>query len=205
MDLTSDGGPAAVPKGEILSEAPFAVHIRGLFAARECDYLVRTAAPMLRPSVVVDERTGQQRPHPIRTSDGATFPWLIANPPVTALNRRIAAASATDFDQGEPLQVLSYRPGQQYRSHFDAIAGLDNQRIMTVIVYLTDDYKGGETAFARTGLRFRGHKGDALLFRNTLPDGRPDPMSEHAGLPVTAGAKVIASRWIRARPFVPPQ
>ena len=108
------------------------------------------------------------------------------------------------MEQGEPLQVLRYRPGQQYRNHYDAIAGLDNQRALTMLVYLNDAYQGGETRFVRTGLAVRGRKGDALLFRNILPDGRPDPMSEHAGLPVVSGTKLIASRWIRERPFAPP-
>lgn len=39
--------------------------------------------------------------------------------------------------------------------------------------------------------------GDALLFVNTLADGLPDPGSRHAGLPVTHGAKWLATRWIR--------
>lgn len=203
MALDADGAPALPPTGVVVHETPRVLRFDSFFFARECDYLAATAAPRMQPSVVVDERTGKQIPNPIRTSDGAAFPWLLADPAVTALNRRIAAASGTAFDQGEPLQVLRYRPGQQYKPHLDAIAGLDNQRILTMIVYLTDDYQGGETRFLRSGFTFRGRKGDALLFHNTLPDGRPDPMSEHAGLPVTAGTKLIASRWIRARTLVP--
>jgi len=203
MDLTSAGDPTSAPVGEPVHDAPQALCFRDLLSPGECDHLIRASAPLMRPSVIVDERTGQQRPHPIRSSDGATFAWILADPAVTALNRRIAAASGTDFTQGEPLQVLRYRPGQEYRSHLDAIAGMDNQRILTMIVYLTDDYRGGEIHFPRTGFTFRGRKGDGLLFRNTLHDGRPDPDSEHAGLPVESGTKLIASRWIRARPFVP--
>ena len=30
--------------------------------------------------------------------------------------------------------------------------------------------------------------------------GEPDPRSRHCGRPVTAGTKLIASRWIRQRP-----
>lgn len=203
MDLDDTGDPEESPAGEVVLESPRTLCFRGFFTEGECDYLAAVAAPRMKPSVVVDERTGKQVPNPIRTSDGADFPWLLADPAVTALGRRIAAASGTGFDQGEPLQVLRYRPGQQYKPHLDAIAGLDNQRILTMIVYLTDDYQGGETRFLRSGFTFRGGKGDALLFHNTLPDGQPDPASEHAGLPVTSGVKLIASRWIRARTLVP--
>ena len=203
MALTNEGGPRALPTGETLCDSPYVVRFPGLFTAEECEYLIRVATPLMSPSVVVDERSGRLMPHPIRTSETAYFPWLTADPAITALNRRIAAASGTDLDQGEPLQVLRYSPGQEYRNHFDAISGAENQRVMTVIVYLTDDYEGGETRFVRTGLSHRGRRGDALLFRNTLADGRADPAAEHAGLPVVAGAKLIASRWIRERAFVP--
>jgi prolyl 4-hydroxylase len=203
MNLDAAGDPGTTPIGAVVHETPQTLRFEGFFTSRECDYLAAVAAPRMKPSVVVDERTGRQVPNPIRTSDGADFPWLLADPAVTALNRRIAAASGTGFDQGEPLQILRYRPGQQYRPHLDAIAGLDNQRILTMIVYLTDAYQGGETRFTRSDFTFRGRKGDALLFRNTLDDGRPDPASEHAGLPVTSGTKLIASRWIRARTLVP--
>ena len=203
MTLGGCGAPAAVPEGNLLSESPYAMSVPKLFTVEECDYLIEAAKPMMSPSVVVDEQTGRLVPHPIRTSDTALFPWLTADPAVTALNRRIAALSGTGLDQGEPLQVLRYRAGQQYRNHFDAITGAANQRIMTVIVYLTDDFEGGETRFVRSGLAYRGQRGDALLFRNALDDGRADPASEHAGLPVTKGEKLIASRWIRDRAFLP--
>jgi prolyl 4-hydroxylase len=123
---------------------------------------------------------------------------------VHAINQRIAAASGTQAAQGEPLQVLRYRPGGEYKPHFDAIPGFANQRILTMIVWLNEDYEGGETMFMKTGAKLRGRTGDALLFRNALPDGSRDPDAAHAGLPVTRGEKLIASRWIRARPFEMP-
>lgn len=97
-----------------------------------------------------------------------------------------------------------YRPGEQYRMHFDAIPGFSNQRILTMIVWLNDDFEGGETQFPKAGLSLRHSAGDAILFRNVDADGRRDPDAAHAGLPVTRGEKVIASRWIRERPFEPP-
>lgn len=202
MELAPDGSPPSIPEGETISESPRVLRFPRLFTEAECDYLIALATPMMQPSVVVDEATGRLIPHPIRTSDGAAFPWVAADPAVTALNRRIAAASATGLDQGEPLQVLRYRPGQQYRNHFDAIQGVENQRILTMLVYLNEEFEGGETCFVRTDVKFRGEKGDGLLFHNVRPDGQPDPLSEHAGAPVTSGVKYLASRWIRQQPFM---
>ena len=190
--------------GEVVSSSPHLTFFRGLFSAEECRYLTEAAAPMLAPSVVVDPATGAQRPDPVRISDSMGFTLPLENPAVHALNQRIAAASGTAAAQGEPLQVLRYRPGGEYKPHFDAIPGFANQRIFTMIVWLNEDYEGGETLFMKTGLKVKGRTGDALLFRNALADGSRDPDAAHAGLPVTRGEKWIASRWIRARPFEMP-
>ena len=195
MDLS------ATLTGEVVSDAPHLTFFPGLFSTEECRYLIDAAAPMLAPSVVVDPKSGAQRPDPVRVCDSAGFTLPLENPAVHALNQRIAAASGTAWAQGEPLQVLRYRPGGEYKPHFDALPGLANQRILTMIIWLNDGYEGGETWFAKTGVKIKGRVGDALLFRNALADGSRDPNAGHAGLPVTSGEKWIASRWIRARPF----
>ena len=200
-------GEAGEPKGpfpsEQLSSSPEVQLFSGLFSAEECDFLIERSAPSLRPSLVVDPQTGQQVPNPVRTSDAIGFPLVSESPAIHALCRRLAEASNTHVKQGEPLQVLRYRPGQQYRPHFDAISDSENQRVLTFLVYLNDDYKGGETEFLSTGLKVKGKKGDGLLFRNADSSGVPDPSAQHAGLPVSAGEKFLASRWIRERRFTP--
>lgn len=201
MRLTETGDPATPPQGEVISTAPHITRFAALFTPAECRYLVHAAAPMLAPSIVVDPTTGRQRPDPVRTSDGTGFTWPLENPAVHALNRRLAAASGTDAAQGEPLQILRYRPGTEYRTHFDAIPGFANQRVATMLVWLNDGYEGGETHFPAAGLSLRYRAGDAILFRNVTEEGAKDPASAHAGLPVRSGEKIIASRWIRARRF----
>lgn len=202
MSLAANGDPVTKPTARQLSSAPAVWAFDGLFSSAECAYLAGAAQPLLEPSVIVDPSSGQLRPHPIRTSDGAAFPWVLEDLVISALNRRIAAASSTDVRCGEPLQVLRYRPGQEYRPHLDALPTSDNQRVLTMLVYLNEGYHGGETLFTRTGLKFAGRTGDGLLFRNGEPGGVPDENAEHAGLPVVEGEKLLASRWIRERPMV---
>lgn len=191
----------SVPPPEPLSHSPHIVRFRRLFSEPECIYLGQLAEPMYEPALTVDERTGRQMLNPVRTSDTAAFPWLAENPFVHALTRRIAAVSGTEHMQGEPLQVLRYAPGQQYRPHIDAIPGMDNQRILTVLVYLNDDFQGGETQFLRAGVTIGARRGDAVMFSNVDASGKPDPETVHAGLAVSKGTKLLASRWIRERPI----
>ena len=204
MALTAEGDPRSLPEGEALSESPAVTRFAGLFSPAECAWLAEAAAPMLAPAVVVDPGSGRQRPDPVRVCDSVGFPWPLENPAIHALNRRLAAASRSAPEQGEPLQVLRYRPGGEYKPHFDAIPGFANQRAMTILVWLNEEYEGGETHFPTPGLKLKGRTGDAILFRNIGADGRRDPAAGHSGLPVTSGEKRIASRWIRQRPFEMP-
>lgn len=203
MAIDDVGDPATLPAPERISDAPEVSLFPQLLSVDECRYLIGRAEPNFRPSVIVDPASGQLRPHPVRTSDNAFFPWVDETPAIHAINRRIAEACRTDVHAGEPLQVLRYRPGQEYRPHHDALPHTDNQRILTMLVYLNDEYEGGETLFLSTGLKVKGEVGDALLFRNADADGRPDPLAQHAGLPVTAGEKLLASRWIHEKHFGP--
>ena len=199
MDLDEDGNPLSLPSPERLSDRPDVQVFRRLFTADECAFLIDTARPHFQPALVTDRATGFQGRVPDRTADTAGFSLMTENPAVHALNRRLAAASGTTANHGEPLQVLRYDPGQEYRPHFDLLPPGGNQRAQTFLVYLNDGFEGGETSFLKAGITFKGELGDGILFRNVLPGGDPDPDSLHAGLPVTRGTKMLASRWIRAR------
>ena len=55
-------------------------------------------------------------------------------------------------ENGEAMQVLHYELGQKYEPHFDYFRDKVNQqlgghRVATVLMYLSDVEKGGETIF----------------------------------------------------------
>lgn len=203
MSLTPEGKPASLVPLESLSVSPKVAVARALFTPDECAHIMALSAPKLVPSVVVDPTTRREIPHPIRTSEGTVLGPIQQDLVIHALDRRLAAVTGSRVEQGEPLTVLRYAPGQQYRLHHDCLPGEANQRVVTAIIYLNDDYDGGATEFPAIGTQFRGKTGDAILFANTLADGQVDERSRHAGLPVTRGEKWICTRWIRARDFDP--
>lgn len=194
MQTDGNGDPRSIPPMKQLSEEPGVWMFERAFSAAECELLRLLAEPTYERSLVKME--GKDVPDPIRTSDGSTIHWLIEDPATHAINRRLAAMTRTAVEDGEPMQILRYRPGQQYHPHFDWL-GEANRRILTALIYLNESYEGGETRFVKTGLTVKGRTGDVLLFRNIGKDGGLDPLSEHAGLPVTKGTKYLASRWIR--------
>jgi prolyl 4-hydroxylase len=205
MDLTAGGNAAKAPASERLSSRPEVSLLRNFLTDAECRYLIDAATLTFQPATVGHLAGGvaQHVVRQIRTCDVAAFPWLAENPVIHAINRRIAAASGTAAEWGEPLQIFRYRAGQEFKPHRDCTGDIENQRVFTMLVYLNDDYSGGETEFLETGLKVRGATGDAVLFRNASQDGTPDLSTLHAGLPVTAGEKLLASRWIRQKRFGP--
>jgi prolyl 4-hydroxylase len=204
LPLTEQGDPATLPRGDRVSESPDILLFKDAFSKAECDYLIRISEPDFQRARVLEQHSGTEKIDPIRTADEAHIHWLNENPLIHAFNRRLAVLSGTQADRGEPLQILRYRPGQHYLNHLDYINGAANQRVKTALIYLNEAYLDGETNFPRLGKKVRGWTGTVLVFRNALPDGRADQMSEHAGLPVGEGTKYLASRWIRERTFVSP-
>lgn len=201
MALDAQGDPRRLPQPEVLSSAPSIRHWRGVLTPDECAHIAMSVQDILEPSVVADPRTGRAMAHPIRRSSAAVIGPTRESLPIQAIQRRIAALTGTDVRQGEPFSVLHYAPGQEYRPHMDTLPNEANQRVMTVLLYLNAGYAGGETQFPEIGLTVPGGLGDMVAFTNVLPDGSPDPAMRHAGLPVQRGAKWMATRWIRARPF----
>jgi prolyl 4-hydroxylase len=201
MDLDELGRPSSLPAPKALCDRPEVRLFEAFFTADECAYVVAAAQPEFRPSTVVPKLGGREYLDAARNSEGSTLHWLIADPAIHALNMRIAAATGTAVETGEPLHILRYSVGQEFRPHHDWSHGIGNQRIKTALVALNDDYEGGATEFPQAGLQVKGRTGDCIVFRNASDDGTPDPSSLHAGLPVTAGVKLIASRWIRQRPY----
>lgn len=201
MALTDDGAPTDSVRAQTIGKNPDVRHIARLFTQEECLHIAQCAADMLQPATVADPQTGRNVANPVRTSDGAVIGPTRETLVVQALNRRLAAVTGTDWRQGEALSVLRYRPGQQFRPHIDALPGTNNQRIRTVLVYLNEGFAGGATYFVHNALRVTPRVGDAIIFDNVRADGSIDPMTQHAGEPVTNGVKWLATRWIRARPF----
>lgn len=121
----------------------------------------------------------------------------------------MARLAAIPYDRGEILTILRYRRTEQYRPHYDFLDPDDpdlvahGQRVRTALLYLNDGYEGGETYFLMPRLAFPGKTGDVLVFDNIDQTGAPDLSARHAGMPVTAGEKWLATLWFRDRKFAP--
>ncbi len=181
----------------------------GVFSALDCRHFAGLGQAMLRPSLTGHPDSAHRVNNELRTSWSADIPAFSEDPWAIHLQRRLCRVLGQPFENAEPLSLLRYQPGQEYRPHRDYLAPSFlatpegqrlGQRTHTVFVYLTDVAQGGETDFPGLSVRIRPQQGRAVMFRNVDGDGRPDPRSLHAGMPVIEGEKWLGTLWLREHP-----
>jgi len=191
-------------------ERPQVVVYDGLLDEAECTALIALADSRLARSTVVDDDNGGLKEHVDRTSAGGFF-QRGENELVARVEARIEALLGWPASHGEGLQVLRYGVGGEYKPHFDffdadkpggvAHMAEGGQRVATLVMYLSDVEAGGATSFPKLGLHVRPCRGSAVYFENTDARGAVIPNSLHAGAPVVAGVKYIATKWLRERVY----
>ncbi|MDB5978038.1 MAG: hypothetical protein JWR07_4798 [Nevskia sp.] len=190
------------PPRRSLCEAPRIRFAEGFTTPAVCDWLVDRARGKLKPALMFDGN----RPafSASRNNSDFCFDIIEADVVLTLLRERVSALVKLPVFAMEPPQIFHYARGQEIKPHYDHVraeGGYEAERIATLLLYLNDDYLGGELEFPKVGVRTRGRKGDALYFANVDAAGAPDRQSLHAALPVTEGEKWIFSQWIQDRTF----
>lgn len=209
-----DGGAMSLDAGDrkvsvlVSMSDPRIVMFADFLSKNECDRLVETARPRMQRSLTTDMKTGHNKLDAVRTSRGMFF-QRDENPLVRSIEARIAQLLSWPVENGEHLQVLHYRPGDRYEPHYDyfdpagegsaAILARGGQRIATLLIYLREPERGGETIFPDLGLRFAARRGCALFFSYDRP--HPSTKTLHGGAPVIAGEKWVATKWLREGVF----
>lgn len=195
---------APASPGQTLCANPIVHAIPDFASDAECRWLIHDAAPHRQRASVYNNPTGVD---PGRTNEFTLFNFANADVVVEAIRYRIASQIGAPLACLEMSQALHYSVGQEFVLHCDFLdpqamhdeIERNGQRVATVLIYLNEDFEGGETSFPVLGLSHRGKTGDALVFGSVDAAGRPDPRSQHAGCPPTRGEKWVFSQWVRNR------
>lgn len=209
--LEQRGAPAIAKPGAVRVVVPDVVfEADAVLPPLIRDYLMNVAGPRLKPSSVVDPDTGNLIRNPIRSSYSMYFSPNMYDVVVAYASQAVARLAGVPMANAEPLTILRYGPGQQYKAHMDYLVGpatgeqmqkTGGQRLVTAFVYLNDVEQGGETDFPELGARISPASGRAVKFFNLTPHGEPNPHTLHAGCPVIRGEKWLATYWFRERAF----
>lgn len=195
------------PQRRVVLEKPRVRVFENFATPTECDWLIEKCRDRLRPARVYQNSATELSQHEGRSNSEASFEFEVSDLVLSLIRDRTARASGIPVHHFEVGMLLHYKPRETFGRHTDFLqAGMHEeieargQRVATFLVYLSDDYDGGETEFSEAGFKFKARQGDALMFLNVDQNGVPDPMSVHAGLPTTRGEKWVLSQWLRGKP-----
>lgn len=199
------------PSGENLVPDGRVVRFERLAPDAVCAWLIERSRSRLERARVYDSVNSRETTNETRSNSSASFDLASVDVVQFLLQARMAAACHVPWTHMEAPTILHYAQGEEIRNHFDFVdpnapnyAQLlreQGQRTITFLVYLNEDYQAGETDFPELGLSHRGHRGSALYFRNSHPDGKPDFRMVHAGRPPMCGEKWIVSQFVRSVPL----
>ena len=186
---------------------PRVVLFGGLLSDAECDELIEASRSSMTASNVIDVARGGEQRDSRRTSTGAAL-VRGGSPLITRIEQRIAALLNWPLENGEALQILRYQVGQEYQPHWDYVdpaqpgsapfLARGGQRVASLVMYLNTPEDGGATNFPEIGLEVAAVKGNAVFFSYDRP--HPSTKTLHGGMPVRAGEKWVATKWLREGP-----
>jgi hypothetical protein len=160
--------------------------IAEFFTEQECDEWIALSESIGFEPASINTEMGPQRYSAIRNNDRVIFDneeraielWQRIASDVPAV---LPGWKAVGLN--ERLRFYRYDVGQRFKWHADGCVrrSIDEQSMLTFMVYLNDDFTGGDTRF-REGVRVEPQKGMALLFCH---------WQKHMGDEVRSGRKYV--------------
>jgi hypothetical protein len=117
---------------------------------------------------------------------------------VDDLYHKLCKAFGCGRNQLEPISCIKYEKNQQFKYHHDFIQGGD--RIFTAVIYLNNDFEGGELRFPEIDLTYKSKTGSCIIFQNIDESQQLIPESMHGSLPITAGVKYAIPVFMHINP-----
>lgn len=195
------------PAATVLRVQPLLAYVDAVLPPAACRWLCAFAKPQLRPALVYEPKSGQRVIDHTRSNSAAHLEIDLLNTRLIEWRLLASADPQAQLARSEPVSVLHYAVGQEYQAHRDYLNPTSQpdqfppngpgQRTRTVFAYLNDVAGGGQTHFPTLGHSISPRQGRVVMFDNLDADGRPDPTTLHASLPVTEGEKWLATLWLR--------
>ena len=203
-------------KLEKLYDEPQIILVDNFLTPEECEYIIKIGDPHVKQSEVCGKNGS--RPDKSRTSWTAHIGKKFINkdkkdPILMGVLEKAARFGKKEVKNIEPIQLVRYKPGQYFKSHYDYLdtrlpmyqrnVEKNGQREMTFFVYLNDvpEGAGGSTQFTKLNKVFKAKKGQAIFWHNSK-DGKVDPQTLHSGTELKEGIKYGLNIWIRDKEYI---
>lgn len=161
--------------------------ISDVFTPEECQHYIDFTEKIGYAPAPVTTPWGPEMMPDVRTNERVMFDdnnlaaslWQKLQPLIPAQLRTLQAVGLN-----ERFRFYKYHPGQEFKEHKDGRFRRNTQEasLLTLLIYLNDDFTGGETFFRTMDINFAPKLGAALIFEHRVV---------HAGLPVIEGVKYV--------------
>lgn len=182
---------------DILHELPLVIHLKNVIPEDLCDSIIKDSYDRLEKSKI---SLGSQEN--IRTSSSMFFDKS-ENNNIKRLEEIASEIMCIPTEFAEGIQILNYKPGQEFKPHFDFFKdsnpSSENNRISTLIFYLNNPGEGGETTFPELGISVPAKKCNAVYFEYFYNDAKLNNLTLHSGSPLIKGEKWAATQWMRRK------
>ena len=126
------------------------------------------------------------------------------NANISKLRNSVCELYSLSNKNSEKFQYVKYEAGQEYAPHYDAFDvdeisknGRKKQRVITNIIYLNDEFTGGETCFPQLDISIKPEAGMMISFENCIAGTTYlNPFSLHQSKPILSGEKHILTLWL---------
>jgi hypothetical protein len=172
-----------------------------LFSKQECHRLTVLARPFLKRSAIHNALYSSSL---IVSGRRTSQSCSLSNEITTKIQAIAQTLTGFPLEHMEYTEVIKYNQGQMFDFHYDAEPTNKQipswSRVATIMVYLNDNFDGGETEFKEINARIRPEQGKVVLFWSVV-DGTLIPESLHRGCLISKGTKWLANQWVHSVPM----
>ena len=186
--------------------------VENFLTVHECKEVIDYCIPFMNNSSILDYDNIESNDLFRKSYDT----WInkdIDIPIFNKIRNGIAKYSGLPESNQESLSVIQYPVGGIFKDHYDYLHPNTSyyetecnprggQRIKTCMIYLNDDFVGGNTEFTTIDVSITPKTGKLICWNNADEHLDLIDESKHRGNVVEAGNKWILVAWIRANTFI---
>lgn len=160
----------------------------------ECDRLIEYAEKLgFAESLIKLRGKGEVRDTDVRDNDRVLFTDKELADKLWEKIKPLAPAQLENFEAyglNDHFRFYRYKEGQQFKPHVDGSVKISPTELslVTVLIYLNEDFKGGETTFVMENESIKPETGMLCMFTHK---------QLHTGKPVPEGVKYVLRTDIR--------
>ena len=173
------------------------IRVFPVLSKEDCDRMLQTLVNCNFEKAITMDKDGNPVPHPDRKS---AITMITGTPGLEEIDAQLFKAMenglrmyideyrTVTLSRDEGLSLLRYEVGEEYKEHNDSGSG--NLRTLSAILYLNDNYVGGELEFTNIGRIVPPVAGQMIIFPSNF-------CYPHRALPITSGTKYAVVTWLK--------